>query len=243
MAAASLFHIGVKSDPAWRNRRRGLLVTPDRARLRARRFLFTFTGIWGRAPLTAAVANEAMAVLYTPPKSAKRAPLIVAVSGRYPSALELARVQHEPAVGVRKRHEAHHAAASAWVFSAASPMSAPAAGPGASTASKASKGSQMGTVMLRCRGWRRLGVVDGRLAGIGAGQHVPCTWSALKASCAMTATSVESMPPDNPMTTSVKPALRTKAPKASVQASASAGVHRRPPGWRRRSFAARNLER
>lgn len=35
----------------------------------------------------------------------------------------------------------------------------------------------------------------------------------------MTATSVESMPPDSPMTTSVKPAPRTKAPKASVQAT------------------------
>ena len=73
----------------------------------------------------------------------------------------------------------------------------------------------------------------------------PCTWSAPKASCAMTATSVESMPPDSPMTTSVKPALRTKAPKAAVQASYICwGFIGVLSGWRKgRSFAALRLER
>ncbi len=61
----------------------------------------------------------------------------------------------------------------------------------------------------------------------------------------MTATSEESMPPDNPMTTSVKPALRTKAPKASVQASYICwGFIGVLSGWRKgRSFAALRLER
>ena len=37
------------------------------------------------------------------------------------------------------------------------------------------------------------------------GMDTPCTWSAPMASTATTATSVESMPPDRPITTSVNP--------------------------------------
>ena len=100
----------------------------------------------------------------------------------------------------------------AWVFSAASPKNGAPKTP-SQVRSKAVNASVMGHVsMLMPRFSARSEASRNEDAEEnGPGMRTPCTWPGPSASEANAATTLESRPPESPMSTSVKPAPRTKS--------------------------------
>ena len=106
----------------------------------------------------------------------------------------------------------------ACVFSAARPESLPPHA-SASAASNARYGSAMETVRVRIPRLRARSSASSTEWSVeyGPGMSTPCTRSAPSASAHITATKLESMPPDNPMTTSENPASSMKPLSAFTQ--------------------------
>ncbi len=95
-------------------------------------------------------------------------------------------------------------------FSSASPGSVPA-NVGASMSRNAAWAPSIGTVIVRIPRLAASSSASVTLPSLEKrdGMSTPTTWLGPSASTAIAATSDESMPPDNPMSTSVKPFFRT----------------------------------
>ena len=97
-----------------------------------------------------------------------------------------------------------------WMFSSVTSRSLPAKA-GASAFSKASIIGEIGTVNVSIPRLAASASESVMLPSLDHGDGIitPCTWSLPSASTASAATSAESMPPERPRTTSVKPFFRT----------------------------------
>ena len=186
-------------------------------------FTNTCSGIGGTSPAISACrlrqrATANTSVLYRPPIGAN-APAVSPYSVEYPimaSLLLPVFTSIQPyAFDSAMRHTMRQRAC---VFSAANPASLPPHA-SASAASNARYGSAMETVRVRIPRLRARSSASSTEWSVeyGPGISTPCTRSAPSASAHITATKLESMPPDNPMTTSENPASSMKPLSAFTQ--------------------------